>query len=581
MKVWLALLGTLPLLAVGSGATASNSAPPRNGLIAVAGGEGITIVDPRTGADKVIPKTDLLGEPAWSPDATLLAVTSWADDMDRVYTIKPDGTDRQLVLDNASSPSWSPDGKQLVVVRATKISTSLAIVDADGTDAHMLGGTAEASSPKWSPDGKRIAFLDRNGLVSTISPEGDLAPLSTKIEAAGFSWSPDSSKLAYDAYRGDEGTGHAVVVVLDLASGRETTLPGAQADAETPSWSPEGDQIAFLSMSSTSASSGCGSHIDRELWVMNADGSNAHNAAPRIAAYSPASWGQAISAAPTLTSIPTRVGPTSKTPATPTPTSKPAVATKPAVAPEPAVTPKPTPTVAPKPKPARVTAARPAPSSEPLQGAKGLIAVRGTGGLYLVDPSTARSRAIPGTREMWAPAWSPDMNELAAEKSEKDGGSSVYTIRPDGTRAQLVLDHASAPSWSASGDRIFAIRSECGGPCKAEDDAANVLYSVNVDGTGAQRVSLDDSDAYTSRELAWPVDGSSIHFFDDESLSGPGSFDSAAATWSPDETQLAFTGALGPTEDESENTGLWSVSAEGGSPTLLLSGAVGRPTWAR
>ena len=128
-----------------------------------------------------------------------------------------------------------------------------------------------------------------------------------------------------------------------------------------------------------------------------------------------------------------------------------------------------------------------------------------------------------------------------------------------------MLENASAPSWSAAGDRILAIRSECAGPCDAEDDAANVLYAVNADGTGAQRVDFDDSDAFRSRELAWPADGRSISFFEDDEPSGPGSFDSASATWSPDETQLAFTGALGPTEDESENTGLWIVSADGGN----------------
>ena len=117
MKAWLALLVALPLLAVGSGATAGNSAAPRNGLIAIEGGEGITIVDPGTGVDSVLPETDLLGEPAWSPDGTLLAVTSWADDSNSVYTMKPDGTDRRLLLEGASSASWSPDGKQLVLMR--------------------------------------------------------------------------------------------------------------------------------------------------------------------------------------------------------------------------------------------------------------------------------------------------------------------------------------------------------------------------------------------------------------------------------------------------------------------------------
>jgi Tol biopolymer transport system component len=576
VKVWLALLGTLPLLAVGSGATAGNSAPPRNGLIAVRGSEGITLVDPRTGSASVVPGTETLAQPAWSPDATLLAVTSFAGEssVDSVYTMKPNGSERTLVLRNASMASWSPDGKQLVVVAATQLSTSLAIVKADGTDARILKGTAEASGPKWSPDGKLIAFDDSNGRVALITPEGEPVAMPTKVEAAGVSWSPDSSKLAYDGYRGNEETGHGVVVVLDLASGRATTLPGSEGASETPTWSPEGDQIAFEYMPMTSTSSKCGSGW--ELAVTNVEGSGARSSLLRISNYSSPSWGRAIAAVPTLTSAPTKISPTKKA-------STPAMTSTPNVAPIPTSNPSvaPTPTVAPKPKPSRVTAARTATSSEPVQGANGLIAVRGKGGIYLVDPSAARSQEISGTARMWAPAWSATMKELAVQKAEKGGGSSVYTIKPDGTHAQLVLENASAPSWSPAGDRIFAVRNECTGPCDSEDDAANVLYTVNADGTGAQRVDLDDSDAYRSRELAWPVDGTSIHFFDDESLSGPGSFDSSAATWSPDETQLAFTGALGPSEDESESNGLWIVSAEGGTPTLLLSNAVGRPSWAR
>jgi Tol biopolymer transport system component len=181
---------------------------------------------------------------------------------------------------------------------------------------------------------------------------------------------------------------------------------------------------------------------------------------------------------------------------------------------------------------------------------------------------------------MSAPAWSPDSRLLAVEKLEKGGGTSIYTIWPNGSHPRLVLPNASSPSWSAEGDRIFAVRNECTAACEPEDDDANVLYAASLDGSNVQRVDFEEADVYDGRELAWPTDGSAIHFFDEESLSGAGSFDSSAATWSPDGAQLLFVGSTGPTDEaDTGKTGLWIVSADGGRPDLLLSGASGRPSW--
>jgi Tol biopolymer transport system component len=230
----------------------------------------------------------------------------------------------------------------------------------------------------------------------------------------------------------------------------------------------------------------------------------------------------------------------------------------------------------PAPLPARSTAkVAKAPAS-----ATGAIAVRGTDGIYLVDPETAKAHKIPGTADMSAPAWSPDMRLLAVEKAEKGGETSIYTLRPNGTHAQLVLPNASSPSWSAGGDRLFVARNECAAACDPEDDGANVLYSVNLDGSNVQRVDYEDADVYDGRALQWPTDGSAIHFFDEESLTGPGSFDSSAAAWSPDGAELLFAGTPGGTDEARAGTsGLWIVAADGGKPRLLLGGASGRPSW--
>jgi Tol biopolymer transport system component len=569
VRVWLALLGTLPLLAVGSGATASNSAPPRNGLIAVNGSEGIYIVDARAGTATLAPKTESMGEPAWSPDGTLLAASSWGaassggDESPDVYTLKPDGSDMKLVVHNAYSPSWSPDGKQLAFLRDDAAGTSLEIADVnDGSVRPIDLGAGEdssyVSSPSWSPDGKAIAYIDGSGNIRLVSPDGERIKLpAIPASGTGLSWSPDSTKLAFSSDVVTKDSARMVVATLDIATGKEAVLQGEQLGAQNPVWAPEGNQIAFLSMSPKGTASSsttpvapeCGEHFNSQLWAMGPDGTKAHRLVEENF-YGPASWARAVGSAPT-SSTPQEVPPTQQ--ALPPATQQTAV---------------------PQPEKPRLTASRSALATTKTATApatpSGAIAARGANAIYLVDPKGANASKVPGTAEMSAPAWSPNMKLLAVEKAEKGGGTSVYTIRPDGSQSQLVMVNASAPSWSAEGDRIFAVHGECSAPCDPEEDAANVLYSARLDGTDPQRVDFGEADAYDGRELAWPTDGRASHFFDEESLIGADSFDSRAATWSPDETRLAFA---------DDKTGLWVVSADGGRPQLLLAGASGRPSW--
>ena len=148
---------------------------------------------------------------------------------------------------------------------------------------------------------------------------------------------------------------------------------------------------------------------------------------------------------------------------------------------------------------------------------------------------------------MTQPAWSPDGSVLAVEHADA-GGTSVYTIRPDGSHPQLVLRNASSPSWSADGKRLFVVRNG--------DDSA-VLMTVQLDGGDAREVDLENEDAYSDpAEPAFPSDGTWIGFYADD---GPSpDFDSSAAAWSPDAKHLAFV--------SDSNPALWVVAADGGRP---------------
>lgn len=584
MRVSLALLATLPLLAVGSAATAgaSSSVPPRNGLIAVYGGEGLYLVDPSVGSTAAVPETADVLDAAWSPDGTRLAMTLWGVEglTPSVYTMNPDGSDRELVVRNASSPTWSPDGESLAFVRETysnqeEETTQLVVANSDGEEERVLltDSVLLVSTPAWSPDGRLIAFVGDGGRIELVSPDGKKRR-GFDIGASGtnLSWSPDSSRLAYDTYVSES---RHVVVVLDLATGEETLLTGEQEGAQAPEWSPEGDQIAFLSMSlrakePTTTSHSCGGEpYDMQLWSMRPDGTKAHRLV-QGKFYGRPNWGRAAESAPA-----------------------PAPAADQEPAPAPLADQEPAPAADTPPETSK-TSGTPAATSEPAReplakttevpiSTKGLIAVRGSNAIYLVNPDSTASHKVPDTADMIAPAWSPDGSLLAVERVENGGPSSIYTIRPDGTQPQLVLKNASAPTWSQAGDRIFVVRNECSTPCEPEDDGASVRYSVRPDGSDLQPVDVEGAAVSDPRELAWRGDGSPIWFFEEANVDGPGTFDTAEAAWSRDETRIAFIGALGPTDEEAPadtiTAGLWIVSAEGGTPQLLLKRASGWPSW--
>ena len=279
MRLWLVSLGLLPILMVGSGPAAIASTPalpPQNGLIAFSTSEGIRLVDARTGKAWTVPGTVDTSSPAWSPDGQLLAVEGWDDDQTSVYTIRPDGSERKLVLEDAYAPSWSPDGKQLVVTRSGGNVSVLATVDADGGDVHQItfdhGGENDgAGEPAWSPDGKWIAFTQGDGAVRLVTPNGEADGVRTVgQEGMNPTWSPDGSKLAFDAV--DPAKFEQYIAVVDVTTGKRSELRPREL-ASAAAWSPDGTRLAFIAARPMPKTAhGCGGEMPSDLWTTSFDG---------------------------------------------------------------------------------------------------------------------------------------------------------------------------------------------------------------------------------------------------------------------------------------------------------------------
>jgi TolB protein len=99
--------------------------------------------------------TDYRGQeysPDWSPNGRRIVFYNESSNKGlRIFTIRPDGTGRRLVVEDGQDPVWSPDGRKIAFTRDGHVYT----VDPDGTDESEVPGTLEPGLseilPNWGP----------------------------------------------------------------------------------------------------------------------------------------------------------------------------------------------------------------------------------------------------------------------------------------------------------------------------------------------------------------------------------------------------------------------------------------------
>lgn len=178
-----------------------------------------------------------------------------------------------------ATPAVSPDGRALVFARWLSEETGdlyLLEISGDlrpvGEPKRLTFTSSVTGYPAWCPDGSCVVFASGGSSHDTSLWRMRLPTLARRVgepERLAFGGSgaiiPAISRrgrLAYSHYTGDSD-----IRRLDLTGGqREDNLPvNSTAIDHCPQYSPDGKRIAFNSNRS-------GSH---EIWVCNADGSNA------------------------------------------------------------------------------------------------------------------------------------------------------------------------------------------------------------------------------------------------------------------------------------------------------------------
>ena len=216
-----------------------------------------------------------------------------------IWTMNPDGSSPTRLTDDKSrteklpsfspvydgNPVWSPDGTKIAFVSNTDYLFSLYVMNADGSNAQLVTNKVlDVGEPAWSPDGRKIAFsAGVRGSIGMSKPSVDIYVIN--VDGSGLAkltrdsgvngsptWSPDGKQIAFSSNRDVDGK--AKIWVMDADGSDQRILPNSQNTTSTgfsggqPAWSPDGTKILFIGYRA------CGVGAAAGIYVTNADGSN-------------------------------------------------------------------------------------------------------------------------------------------------------------------------------------------------------------------------------------------------------------------------------------------------------------------
>ncbi len=255
----------------------------------------------------------------WSKANDLIAFNAkGSDGLYHIYTVKPDGTNRQQLgvgppsfpQRTTGTPVWSPSGRFIAFVaeKSTHPGNSVGATPGWGSYSDLWVATADGSRawqftdvpadkdhgtiiPEFSPDGRLLEWTERTAAGKVLNPDRfagywvikvadfNVAPDGTPSvsgirtvsppgdafnESGGFS--ADSSSLVFTSDFETHNFWKNQIYRLDLNARATTRLTTGDGYNEHPRYTPEGQVLWMTSAENLSRGT--------DWWTMNADGSN-------------------------------------------------------------------------------------------------------------------------------------------------------------------------------------------------------------------------------------------------------------------------------------------------------------------